>query len=187
MSGITSLTQSNVSTASPSLDTEVARFSPLINQVTAFPPITQVQSSIITSLTQSPSFTQITPQITHCTSLVTNANSSHQPAAVHSHSGSVNSLHQPAAVHSHSGLVNSLPQPVAGHSHSASLVNPSHQPAAASQSHSLTDSTHPALRISSHQPAVGALPSQCDPLAELKYAVAGGNLLSIGSSEQAVI
>ena len=130
---------------------------------------------------------RFTPQITHSTSLVTNANSSHQPAAVHSHSGSVNSLHQPAAVHSHSGLVNSLPQPVAGHSHSASLVNPSHQPAAASQSHSLTDSTHPALRISSHQPAVGALPSQCDPLAELKYAVAGGNLLSIGSSEQAVI
>ena len=107
----------------------MARFSPLINQVAAFLPITQVQSSIITSLTQSPSFTQIIPQIAHSTSLVTNANSSHQPAAVHSHSGLVNSLHQPAAVHSHSGLVNSLPQPVAGHSHSASPVNPSHQPA----------------------------------------------------------
>ena len=99
------------------LDTEVARFSPLINQVTAFSPITQVQSSIITSLTQSPSFTQIT----HSTSLVTNANSSHQPAAVHSHSGSVNSLPQPAAGHSHPALVNPLHQPAAVHSQPAWL------------------------------------------------------------------
>ena len=85
----------------------------------------------------------------------------------------VNALHQPAAASQFHSLTDST---------RPAFVNALHQPAAASQSHSLTDSTHPTLRISSHQPAAGALLSQCDSLAELKYAVAAGNLLSIGKA-----
>ena len=80
-----------------------------------------------------------------------------------------------AAGHTPTVFVNVLHQPIA----SRSLIETTHpiSSTGTSNPHSLTEST---CSASSHQPTAASTVSQCDTLTELKNAVAGGNLLSIG-------
>ena len=82
-----------------------------------------------------------------------------------------------AAGHPPTVFVNVLHQPITSHS----LIETTHpiSSAGTSNSHSFTEST---CSASSHQPTAASTVSQCDTLTELKNAVAGGNLLSIGKA-----
>ena len=82
-----------------------------------------------------------------------------------------------AAGHTPTVFVNVLHQPIA----SRSLIETTHpiSSTGTSNPHSLTEST---CSASSHQPTAASTVSQCDTLTELKNAVAGGNLLSIGKA-----